>query len=397
MTRTTIVAMIGLLCALGCSASGDPFRDARRGDGGTNTEGGTINRDVQRIERDAAEDAPLDPDAACASQTSETQRAPMNLLILLDRSGSMGERPGGGSSSPTKWESARSAVLRLIDGLDAEARVGLTFFPARSNADSESGYTTPAVAIAPLGPPGSAQRENLRNTLMATSPTGATPMACAEMGSVQHYQSMFAMDGTRNIVLITDGVPTDECSGSTEDCLSYFPDTAAVSACFDRQSEMSKLRVLATASRGASSTPPIRTYAIGTTDADERFLSQVAVNGGTPRAAGCESSNSCHYSLGSSTFEMDLNRALDDIRGRAATCEFRIMIDPTMADPGLVNVRFTPSGGTERIVPRDTSHTDGWDYSPDMRSIILYGPVCDQVRADSGGRVVILYGCPTIG
>ena len=73
------------------------------------------------------------------------------------------------------------------------------------------------------------------------------------------------------------------------------------------------------------------------------------------------------------------------------------MVDTTRADPGLINVTYTPApGAATRTIPRDVTRTDGWDYSPDMRSVILHGASCNAVRSNtSAGRVQILYGCPT--
>ena len=65
MKRASLFALLGVLCALGCSAGGDnPFSDARVRDGGGAEGGdagpmdtGTITRDVVRF--DVVEDAPI--------------------------------------------------------------------------------------------------------------------------------------------------------------------------------------------------------------------------------------------------------------------------------------------------------------------------------------------------
>jgi hypothetical protein len=393
MRRALWAALSCALIASGCSADNTGFPRAR-GDASASDGGDAATEDtgpstaVDAIPVTDTGDPRLTPDAACATQTSGTQRAPMNLLIVLDRSGSMAD--GG------KWDAAVRGINRVLDLLDDETRVGLLFFPAPSNPDSEAGYVTPHVPIAPLG----TNRTALRMRLSSTRPTGNTPMACAMPPAVNYYDTMFTMDGSRNVVLITDGEPTDECSGVT--CTPpIFPDFNAImeyERCMREASTRAKVVIQAAAARGARDTPPIRTFVVGTPEASDAFLSNVALNGGTRRAPGCETSNACHYSLGSATFETDLNRALDEIRGRAATCEFRLMIDTSRVDRNLVNVNYTPSpGAMSRLIPRDTSHANGWDYSSDGRNILLYGPICDEVRANtSGGQVQILFGCPTV-
>jgi uncharacterized protein YegL len=377
-----LLVLVGVLLAAGCSLDdGGGPGDGSRHDGGSMGDSAIVDDyesppDVMSVTD--SHDPHIDPDAACAMQTTGTTRAPINLLLVLDRSGSM--------DMNGKWTAATRGVQRLLDALGDDTRVGLVLFPSQSNSSSASGYSTPAVPIAPL----STSRSQIESLLSRTTPNGGTPMACAMQGSVDYFDNMFTMDGSRNIILITDGEPTEECSGVT--CGIFDLNCQANATMY------AKTRVVATVASAARHDPPVKTFAVGTSDATATFLSSIAVNGATPRMMGCETSNSCFYALGASTFESDLNAALDAIRGRALTCEFRIMVDTTMADPNLINVNYTPMDGSNpQLIPRDTSHMDGWDYSSDMRSVILYGPTCDHVQMNtSGGHVDILFGCPTI-
>jgi hypothetical protein len=383
MRGLIVAALSGVMFVLGCEAGSEPFSTSDGGPSST-TDVASGPRDVQPIAYDAVGPT-LTPDSSCAMQTSDTQRAPMNLLIVLDRSGSMGDGD--------KWTAAVNGINALLMRLDDTARVGLEVFPSvTGDASSEATYRSPIVPVAPLA----MTRTLIRNAL-SNGPTGDTPMACAMPGAIGYYQDTFRLDGSRNIILITDGAPTDECSGAMCPPPNPFDvfDVIRYEQCV---AQAASIRISASVAGAGRATPPIRTFVAGTADADNRFLSSVAINGNTRRMAGCETSSTCHYSLGATTFATDLNAALDEIRGRAATCEYRIMIDTRTADPGLVNVNFTPAGGASSIIPRDRTHMNGWDYSPDMRSILLYGPSCDRVQQDTtGGRVQILFGCPTIG
>ncbi len=223
-------------------------------------------------------------------------------------------------------------------------------------------------------------------------------MTCAMQGSTSYYRA-FAMDGSHNVVLITDGVPTEECTNTTAMCgaLPNLLDLAAFmrwAACRD---EVGKNAVRVAVALAQRETPPIRVFVAGTPDASETFLSDLAVTGGSARTADCRATQSCHYSLRGASFESDLNRAFEEIRGRALSCEFSIDADPSTIDTTRVNVNFTGTGDTTpRLVPRDVSHADGWDYSPGMRSVVLYGTVCDRVRTDPMAQVRIVFGCPTV-
>ncbi|MDP3276616.1 MAG: vWA domain-containing protein [Deltaproteobacteria bacterium] len=388
MLRTWFAAAIAVM-SVACSEPMGRFNL----DGGSGGEGGMSSMDGGFVMPEAGprpdrDPTMIDPDAACATQNSPTTRAPMNLLILLDRSGSMDGCATGGSGScggRTKWAAAQQGIVSLLRALEDDARVGLMFFPASSNASSADGYRRPAAPIAPLR----MNRDTLIGQIMGARPTGNTPMACAMPGAIEYFRSMFTENGSRNIMLITDGEPSDECSGAM---CSPFDITCLINA-----SSLAKAAIQGSVVRGARNMPTIRTFALGTPDADPAFLSSVAINGGSARMAGCEP-NDCHYTLGTATFEADLNRALDSVRDRAGTCEFELMVDRTMADPGLINVYYTPMGGTGRLVPRDTSHTNGWDFAPGGMSIVFYGMLCDEIRSgrNSGSNVRIIYGCPTI-
>ncbi len=389
--RLVHMAAVGTL-ALGCAAEGDPnpFRQ-------TPTDSGVaMDSSFPNINRDAAIPIPdrglntITPDAACATTTSDTRRVPVNLLIVLDRSGSMNNT----SSNPTKWVAAVNALRGLLTRLDDEIRIGLTLFPATSGAtDQATTYARPIVPINRLG----ANRAQLLATLSGASPNGGTPMACALRGAIDYYRT-FSMDGARNVILITDGAPTQECT-MAEVCFPNPLDIPGTLACIMRQESVASDAVRVQVTLGTRETTPVRTYVTGTPEANDGFLSDLAVNGGTPRTSTCRTMSPpvCHYSLQTGTFEADLTRALDDIRGRALTCEFEVNVDPTRVDPTRVNVNFTGSSSpTPVLIPRDVEHRNGWDYSNGMRSVVLYGAACERVRSDAQARVQILFGCPTV-
>jgi hypothetical protein len=322
----------------------------------------------------------ISEDASCSTTTADARRLPVNLLIVLDRSGSMADRG--------KWTAAVTGLRTLLGRLDPGIRVGLTMFPAPAGAgaaDRVATYDTPIVPIEALG----TNRARLDSVLSGASPTGNTPMNCATEGS-RNYYGAFTMDGSRNVILITDGVPTSECTTAPM-CALFPPDFA----CLLAQGNVASNEVRVSVARGARGTPPIRYFVAGTPDASDTFLSDLAFTGNTPRTPDCQRTTSCHYSLQTGSFEADLTRALDDIRGRAVSCEFAVDADPSRVDPSRVNVNVT-AGGAATIVPRDVDHNNGWDYSPGMRSVVLHGPACTRVLADDNAQVRIVFGCPTV-
>ena len=321
-------------------------------------------------------------DAACANTTATAARLPVNLLIVLDHSGSM--RDG----NPSKWSAAVGALRTLLTGLADDVRVGIPVFPATSgDAASAASYARPQVPVAPL----STSRAQVLSLHSSTMPNGNTPMNCALSGT-NTYDQGFPLDGSRNVILITDGQPTEECTTASR-CGGFPPNPS----CAATQAAITTAAVLVTVAQGARGTPPIRTFVAGTPDATDQFLSDLAYTGNTARTADCRSTATCHYRLSTGTFGADLAAALDDIRGRALSCEFAVDVDPARVDPLHVNVDVTPSGaGSPTVVPRDVNHVNGWDYSTGMHSVVLYGPACSQVMSDPGVQVQILFGCPTV-
>ncbi|MDB4929517.1 MAG: uncharacterized protein JWM10_2001 [Myxococcaceae bacterium] len=325
----------------------------------------------------------IEPDASCMTTTADARRLPVNLLIVLDRSGSM--------SDNGKWVAAQSGLRTLLGRLDGGIRVGLTMFPAPAgagSADRATTYASPLVPIAPL----SANRARLISTLDDASPGGNTPMNCATEGSRSYYDA-FTMDGSRNVILITDGQPTSECTTAPVCNNPFDPNFFN---CVLSQAGVASTEVRVSVARGARGTPPIRYFIAGTPDATDAFLSDLAFTGNTPRTPDCQRTTSCHYRLSTGSFEADLTHALDEIRGRAVSCEFEVDADPTRVDTTRVNVNVTSGAGGAQVIPRDVDHNNGWDYSPGMRSVVLHGPACDRVLSDDGASVRIVFGCPTL-
>lgn len=372
--------------ALACSAQdGTPTFTS----GGSDAGATPVMQDGWSVVRDAIPVADRGPmvisaDAACMTNTLDGRRVPSNVLILLDRSGSMNNRDNG--VTQTKWQAAVAGISTLLGRLSDSARVGITFFPAASNPTQASSYVTPAVPVAPL----SGNRATLLSVLRATSPSGNTPMVCGING-VQRYYQDYREDGARNVILITDGVPTEECAQDLPPCgLFDFQ-------CLLTRDPLIQNQVRVAVARAAMATPPIKVYVAGTPEASDTFLSDLAVIGNTQRTPDCRASMSCHYRLQSASFEADLTMALQDIEARSLTCEFEVDADPSRVDPDRVNVNIQGNGmSSPRLIPRDVDHREGWDYTAGRRSIVVYGSACDQIRTDTQVRVQILFGCPTV-
>lgn len=144
----------------------------------------------------------------------------------------------------------------------------------------------------------------------------------------------------------------------------------------------------------------VRTFVIGVPGSQgfRAVLSRMAEAGGTKAKPGCSSAGPdyCHWDMTTATdFGAALKDVLAKIGGAALSCEYPLPPKDGTFDPTKVNVELS-AGGTSADLPRDASHTDGWDYSADGDTIILYGPACDKAKSASDGSVTLLFGCPTI-
>jgi len=132
------------------------------------------------------------------TQTRAVQNCgdPPDVLVVLDRSGSMGYGPY------YNWDAAVPAVNNLVTSFEGQIRFGLELFPS----DSSCGVDVPQVGI------GDETAAAIAGVLAATSPNGATPMAQALL-QARSYLNGIDPAKAKYVVLVTDGYPT--CASST--------------------------------------------------------------------------------------------------------------------------------------------------------------------------------------
>src|SRR6185503_760595 len=200
------------------------------------------------------------------------------VMLVLDRSGSMGDSIGAGSST-SKWDDLKSAVQSLVSGYDSQTLLGASIFSSDGNCGAGN----------PSAPPQSGGAGVL-SQLAAQGPNGNTPTA-ATLDKVR--SSNLLADSARDnyVVLATDGLPN---CGDTDV-------TGKIAALY-------------------SATPSVKTYVIGVGDgtaSDPGKLDDWAVAGHTDRAGATK-----YYQANSPT---DLQSAFDAIAGGLVSCTFQLM------------------------------------------------------------------------
>ena len=83
----------------------------------------------------------------------------------------------------------------------------------------------------------------------------------------------------------------------------------------------------------------------------------------------------------------DLAAALDAITFAVTTCTFPLVTRPL--DPNFVSVTVG-----SRLLPRDPTHTEGWDYVMNGAAIEVFGSVCTELKNGTALTAGVHFGCP---
>ncbi|MEI9952101.1 MAG: vWA domain-containing protein [Pseudomonadota bacterium] len=336
------------------------------------------------------------PDAAlCGNQQIPAVSDPPNLYFVVDRSGSMIDKPAG--SAFTKYESARIAISVMLRAVGHRVRYAAGVYPALLNQEGcapgmplfpiSAGDSPKYAAMGENGPVLSELLKRLGNsppTLGAGTPTAATLR--------ELEPTILGLDGKKTyVVLMTDGAPNcnpglrcgvDACIPNIEHFSSADVNCDDSFNCCSPQiggdcvdADASEAAVLDYEKAG------VDTFVVGMpgSEAYGKVLNRLAIAGNTARPG-----DTAYYAV-SDTDELSL--ALRSIGAQVAiSCDLPLTEAPE--DPALVNVYFD-----DQVVPK--SDKDGWRYSGDD-SIEFVGPTCDTLSAGDVLNVQVLSGCPTV-
>jgi hypothetical protein len=289
-----------------------------------------------------------DPNACEKLQLPANPNSPQ-ILIVLDRSGSMIGVGGGGGVGKNRWEPSVSAVKKLTASLTGTVEFGLMLFPSPGNADG-GGFGGFLTGIAGGGGPGCAA--GVVNVPVALNTAGEISsmldMSGPDVGSTPTAASLLAAKEAlsggcsdcvakpKYVLLVTDGQPTCGADGGPGD-------VDATNAAID---ELSKAE--------------IKTYVIGydtlpgTPEGDA--MQSFAEHGGTEKYFPVED-------------ETSLVAELTRIASALVPCEFELKDEIT--DPSYVRVEI--DGKTYNF---------GSDWQVDGKKIVLdpMGGACPLLR-----------------
>ena len=297
----------------------------------------------------------------CGITTASLTQVPADLLLVLDRSGSMINDMasdaacgtvlrGDAGTCTTRWSAMIASLNQVLTTFPAGVQWGLKLFtsPGGGMCTVNAGADVPLPATA----------AQVQAAIAAVSPANQTPTTAAINAAVAYYATV--NDGrSHNILLATDGQPNcDPGTSSIVSATSVANAAAAIKAAFDAG---------------------IKTYVIGIGPSAGN-LTSFAQNGGT----------NDYYPA---TSPDQLTAALTTVAAEVASCVFNLGKMPP--DPNNVVVEF--DGNSSLRAPRDTTLTNGWDYTSSADTAIqFYGSWCNNVINGTFRAAMVLMGCGDI-
>jgi len=426
---------VGLGLGGGCAAGGSNNTGGSGAIGGmgTGNNGGGLITSSSSSGGDA--DVP-DGLGACSKFSAEAKQAPAAMLIVLDRTASMGQ--------VNKWGTAQISIVQAIDkDVFDTMSLGLLTFPAPNSVPGPAcifGFpifcdvsALPQVAVKPAGTTKSSDstgvRHDIYDYLVNHNPEGAdlsdsSPIYAALNGAYTFVKTVANVD-KRIVVLITDG--GGSCTSIANPPRPAYADN---NGCNDWEEPPVMAKLIGDAAMDPSA--PVNTFIVGVPGSNSHgtqvggydtppysmllALSTYAVAGSpltvdpscdetaTFAQGAPDPAKPCHIDLsnGANFNAGALADAITTIRGAALGCTYPLPDPPPgeTIDPGHVNVVVTING-TDYTIPKrkdpsDTCAADPcWDYDSTGK-VQLIGIACSSVSSATSAKVEIYVGCATI-
>ncbi|HEY4183134.1 MAG TPA: vWA domain-containing protein [Kofleriaceae bacterium] len=336
LTSLTTTALVSLVAACGANAGGTGEPDAS-------------------VDAAPEVDADLTPADAgvCGMQQAtigvQNLGDPPDMLVVLDRSGSMLNNAGGAQ----KWASMKTALTSVVTGHQDEIKFGLLEFPSDGNCGAKA---TPDVGIG-LNTGAGFTQFFANNT---PGPNENTPAYLALAGALTYFNQIPVNPAGRYVVFATDGLPN---------CLNGVAGNTSINETIAAVQNLNNAG--------------IKTYVLGFGSLDATAtstLNSAADAGGLPR------SGATHYYEAQNQTQLD--SVLQTIAGGIIqpSCSFALQSLPPEPDNVTVLINGSP-------VPRSGSHANGWDYSPNAQTITFFGSYCTMIENGASTDVSFSYGC----
>lgn len=299
----------------------------------------------------------------------EEVKLPLDIYMIIDDSGSM----------VPWWPFTIDALNMFFNAPEtAGIGVGMQFFGSSCDANT---YANPRVAIAEL--PGNAGALMGAYPIIPLNDTATVP---AMQGAIQHARAWSDShpDTTVAVVLVTDGLPSDECGSTVQG-------------------------VVDVVAEGYDGTPSIPTFVVGLGIA-LADLNQFAAAGGTGQATLVSPGAAGELLTALNTIRDTIVETRIEIVEKTVEtpleCEWVIPQTPQGAgafDREKVNVQLSSGGGAStpalgKVESPGECAAGGWHFDDNdaPERIVACPQTCTTIQSTTQAKVDILLGCKTI-
>ena len=380
----------------GTGGSGTVVNVGGRG-GGTDTAGAAGSNESGEPALECEEFTGL---TDCGAMTLGAELNTVNVLLVIDKSGSMTDQPEGFDDN--KWDALVAALEQVLTDAAPVLNLGLVMYPyARQIAIPLESCgsncclleTGDAAVNVPVGP-GLDTVPRILERLGATPPGGGTPTAAALKQAREYLtgSAAAALEGDTYVLLATDGGPNCnfDLSCDADRCTANLDEQCSLPNCCDGNGEYciddDAVRNELEELRDAG----IPTFVVGIPGTEDYapYLDDFAEAGGVPNPDQPPS----YYAVSAQGGVEGLVSVFQSITELLVrSCE--IELEREAPAPGLVNVAVD----CEPVRPMEADGS-GWelDASSTPNLITLSGPICEEIQANGAKRVNVVFGCKTI-
>ncbi|MBV1858933.1 MAG: VWA domain-containing protein [Nannocystaceae bacterium] len=398
------LTLAGMLCVAGGCPSSDAGGDTSDESGGiasfsgTDTDGSTTDvNPTTGVDTVADTGSSSGGELNCGEQEFVLEAVPPNVVLVLDKSGSMVQQEWDADNDPvtaeeTRWRSLHDVVSFVVGTFESEINFGAVLFPSTS-AIAELGAGACVVNAEPEVPVAATNAAGVLDGIPGAGAVGtiigATPATAGVQTAINHLNTLDE-NIDRFMILITDGAANCGAGADTGMCPGL---GCGLMEDYDTN--------LSSVVGDAFSNDGVPTFVIGIDILDQLLgeepddgqvgantfteLNTVAEAGGRARDGDEKFFNA--------TNEIELQDALAEIAGQVVSCTIPLSEAPT--DPDFVEIEI---GGMTFERVEDCETDDGWVYSnPEgpYDAIELCNAACDALA--ESGELDATFGCPPPG